>query len=1636
MINLQYGEMMSRRAWRQGEEVAFSRFVDKWFSGRFDGPTEIQKRAWEVIERGENALIIAPTGSGKTLAAFLSAIDRLMMRGGGEEDEGSRGDPPAEAKGVRVLYISPLKALGVDVERNLQQPLAQISALMLERDGIEAGVSTGIRTGDTTPEQRRALVRKPPDILITTPESLYLMLTSKARETLAQVDTVIVDEIHSVAGTKRGAHLSLSLERLDALLASPAQRIGLSATVRPAEDVARFLGGAHPVTIVEETEPPAISVSVRVPVPDMANIQAAGQRTPKKAKRTEKDAWRTDRDLRRFMEASLPADGAARTPDSQLGSSSIWPYLEAVILQEVIAHHTTIVFVNSRGLCEKLTARLNERLARISEDAEGTDEVPFAYRPEIGSTTQLVSGAGEGHVIAKAHHGSISKEQRKIVEDELKRGEIPCVVATSSLELGIDMGSVDLVIQVAPPLSVSSGLQRVGRANHQVGGLSQAIVLPRTRLEVIDAAVAVEGMRAGAIERTSLVRSPLDVLAQQTVAAVSLGSLALEEGARPEDQAEDASLGLSADEWFAVVRRSACFTDLSREAFDAVLSMLSGSLLPADAGGFAPRILWDREEGMLRPRPGAHRCAIGGAGTIPDRGMYPVMLPEGAGRQGRRRVGELDEEMVHESRVGDIITLGTSPWRITQIASDRVLVEPAPGRTSRLPFWHGEGVGRPFEDGFAKGAFLRAAEQVVTEDERCEAGSGSDSTADSCTLMDSSAFEDRIKRIGLDGYARDNLLQVVRSQWRATGAVPTDQTLVLEVCPDEMGDLRIVLHSPFGKRVHEPWALAVSQRILHEHGYCPQVLAQDDGIVIPLPEAAGFAPSPDAFLFSVPEIEEIVRASVSQTSVFAARFRECAARALLMPTQSFGKRAPLWLQRLKGSQLLEAARGYPDLPIFAEAVRECLQDVYDMEGLRTVMEQLDGGAIRILEVHTTVPSPFSAPLLFGYVAEHLYEGDLPTAERRASLAVADPTLLNELLGAVDIGDVVDEEVVAEVAAELQRLRAFPKGASGQSSLPMTEAVADLLRVLGPLTTEEVRERIPSEGIEEALSELECQRRAHQAVVGGQEKWVGVSDAPALKKALGVEVPAWALQGAPRLPADPLKELVARYGRTHGPFTTAEAACAFGLGEALIEGTLEQLRAEGKLLTGSFKNPSGNGDRRFSWIWKEVYDRIRARSLAKARSAVSPVSLAAYMRYLFSLQGIGEDLQGGEELEPLDRLAEVIARFEGVFLEAGLWEAVVFPARVPGYKPGMLDELLASRDICWVGKTDASKAAAESGAQGDAPSRASQRLVAFFPTDSPFAPLEGEQLELDIAEAEPLMAKLWAGKVMTTSFEAVRVATGTAQPKAALPRSRRAHSRRGRSRQGSGYQAAVKQATDKVVSIAAAYGSLTGTWHEVIEPQVEPTLQGVALVESALDRYAVVTRDTALLSGVPGGLPVFEPYLKSWEERGRLLRGMFVEGLGPVQYADLDTVEELRTEEQEGDALRFTVLSAEDPACLYGQGLPWPGMSAPDGCKDKPRRVPDALVVFRGGSPVIYAAPRLRYLLMFTEDEELMQNALDALVCSVVQQARAQGSGLVRKKLLVQRVNGQPVLGSVFEGLLQGAGFVRLPDGLRLYPDPF
>ena len=1020
------------------------------------------------------------------------------------------------------------------------------------------------------------------------------MLTSQARETLRTVETVIVDEVHALAGSKRGAHLALSLERLDDLLEKPAQRIGLSATVRPRDEIARFLGGPHPVRVVASEGRPDMDVRVRVPVRDMTAVPtfggsdltggAAGKRGGGPRRAPAEEAWKSDRALRAAMaKSSLPA--STTSPDSRLGSSSIWPYIEASILDEVLAHRTTIVFVNSRGLCEKLTARLNDLYAKRMGIARGVDmDAPAApIRSDLGSTADMSTGAPA--VIAKAHHGSVSKEKRLQVERELKAGELPCVVATSSLELGIDMGSIDLVLQVAAPPSVASALQRIGRANHQVGGRSTGSIFPRTRTEIIDAAVAAEGMYEGRIEQTALVKNALDVLAQQTVAAVAMDELA-------------------ADDWFDTVRRAAPYSELPRRAFDSVLSMLAGRYATADLAEFSPRIVWDRERGRLLARPGTQRQAVMSAGTIPDRGMFSVVLPEGDGAQGRRRVGELDEEMVYESRVGDIITLGTSSWRISEITRDRVIVEPAPGRSARLPFWHGEGVGRPAETGRMRGAFLRAVAAGIE---------GDDAEAEEGGFGVSCAVSERLAADGLDDDAQRNLVELIRSQRAATGIIPDDKTLVVERCEDEQGDWRVLLHSPYGRRVHEPWAMAVSDRIMAIYGYDAQAMAADDGIVLRIPMTETRLPGIELFAFDPDELDRIVRDRVGSTSLFSARFRECAARALLMSPIAPGKRAPLWQQRLKAGQLLEAARREREFPILVETARECLQDVYDMRALHELMEQVQAGSVRLVEAQTSVPSPFAAPLLFGYVGERLYAGDLPHAEQRASLLSLDPTLLGELLGSTDLGDVLDADVIAGVEAGLQRLAPDRRGACAASRAGSADALrrgcdlraavrrgggASRMRSSTPKRTTTGaadeggrRSGRGRRGSARAIPLEELHATRPSGVYGrvgrqGARGLASVDDAAFLRDALGATIPPWAdalnrpasqsgqaqaplrdpersaqreIEGSRAASAEsdggedalhPLDELLARYARTHGPFSAEAAAARFGIGVAV------------------------------------------------------------------------------------------------------------------------------------------------------------------------------------------------------------------------------------------------------------------------------------------------------------------------------------------------------------------------------------------------------------------------------------------------------------------------------------------------------
>ncbi len=1149
----------------------FSRPTRDWFQGAFSVPTPAQNGAWNAISSGHHALVVAPTGSGKTLAAFLWALDRLLVSAPAEPeplpgvapDTGKRTRGKTPRRKTRVLYISPLKALGVDVERNLRAPLIGITQTA-KRLGLPAPLITvGVRSGDTTTADRRALLSHPPDILITTPESLFLMLTSKARETLSEIDTIIIDEVHAVAGTKRGAHLAVSLERLDALLPKPAQRIGLSATVEPRELVAQFLAGSAPVEIVAPPSRKNWDLTVSVPVEDMSDLQGA--------------AGAFD---------SGPASGLQP-------QASIWPHVEEKIVDLVLANRSTIVFANSRRLSERLTARLNEIYAERQLMAAGGGWDPSedgangsngAAVPSPASTAtpahmmaQAGSSAGADPVLARAHHGSVSKDQRALIEDDLKSGRLRCVVATSSLELGIDMGAVDLVVQVESPPSVASGLQRVGRAGHQVGEVSQGVLFPKHRADLVHTAITVERMLGGRIERLSVPANPLDILAQQTVAATALGAIDVEE-------------------WFATVRRSAPFASLPRSAFEATLDLLAGRYPSDEFAELRPRIIWDRNAGTIEGRPGAQRLAVTSGGTIPDRGLFGVYIigtevegsgsaggdgkaasPAAAAAKGGRRVGELDEEMVYESRVGDVFALGATSWKIEDITHDRVLVSPAFGQPGKLPFWKGDSLGRPVDLGRALGAFVRelSVSDVGPATERCKAS-------------------------GLDDFAANNLIQYLAEQKLATEIVPSDTTLVVERFHDELGDWRVVLHSPFGMPVHAPWALAVGQRLQQRYGLDGSAMAADDGIVLRVPMMEDEPPGAELFLFDPEELEQIVTAEVGGSALFASRFRECAARALLLPRQNPGKRQPLWQQRQRSAQLLDVARKYPTFPIVLETVRECLQDVYDLPALKDLAAAVERRELRIVETTTQQPSPFAKSLLFGYVAQFLYEGDSPLAERRAAALALDSTLLNELLGRVELRELLDAKVIDATERELQRLAPDRK-------VRGMEGVADLLRLLGPLTAEEVAARLePAAGAGTELesvaapdAETETQTdtapedaagaataspadaaehftallRANRAIkvnIGGVERHAAVEDAARLRDALGVPLPMGVPLAFIEPVADPLGDLVSRYARTHGPFTAAEAAARLGLGVAVVGTALKRLAADGRVVEGEFR----------------------------------------------------------------------------------------------------------------------------------------------------------------------------------------------------------------------------------------------------------------------------------------------------------------------------------------------------------------------------------------------------------------------------------------------------------------------------------
>ncbi|OBA63466.1 ATP-dependent helicase [Mycobacterium sp. 1100029.7] len=1507
----------------------FSAITREWFGSTFSAPTTAQAAAWEAIADGNNTLVIAPTGSGKTLAAFLWALDSLA----------NQTDPADRPAGTRVLYVSPLKALAVDVERNLRTPLAGLTRIA-ERDGLPApDISVGVRSGDTPPQRRRELINSPPDVLITTPESLFLMLTSAARETLAGVQTVIVDEVHAIAAGKRGAHLAVSLERLDALRdGPPAQRIGLSATVRPPEELARFLSGPSPTTIVAPPSAKRFQLTVQVPVPDMANL--------------------TD--------------------------NTIWPDVEARLVDLIEEHSSTIVFANSRRLAERLTARLNE----IHAERSGIEPaIPLSQK-----TNQKVPGGAPAHImgsgqtygadalLARAHHGSVSKEQRALVEEDLKRGLLKAVVATSSLELGIDMGAVDLVIQVEAPPSVASGLQRIGRAGHQVGEVSQGVLFPKHRTDLISCAVTVERMLAGQIESMRVPANPLDILAQQTVAAAALEPL-------------------DADRWFDTVRRSAPFATLPRSVFEATLDLLSGKYPSTEFAELRPRLVYDRDTGTLTARPGAQRLAVTSGGAIPDRGMFTVYLASEAEKPSR--VGELDEEMVYESRPGDVISLGATSWRITEITHDRVLVVPAPGLPARLPFWRGDDVGRPAELGAALGAFTGELAGLNRE-----------------------AFGERCATLGFNDYATDNLWVLLDDQRTATGTVPTDTTLVVERFRDELGDWRVILHSPYGLRVHGPLALAVGRRLLERYGIDEKPTASDDGIVVHLPDTLEETPvGAELFVFDADEIDPIVTAEVGGSALFASRFRECAARALLLPRRHPGKRSPLWQQRQRAAQLLEVARKYPDFPIVLETVRECLQDVYDVPALVELMKGIATRRVRVLEAETAKPSPFAASLLFGYVGAFMYEGDSPLAERRAAALSLDSTLLAELLGRVELRELLDPEVIAATGRQLQHL-------SADRAARDAEAVADLLRLLGPLTEEEVAARAEAADVNGWLEGLRAARRALTVSFAGRNWWVAIEDIGRLRDGVGAPVPLGVPATFTEQVADPLGELLGRYARTRTPFTTAEAAARFGLGLRVTADVLGRLASDGRLVRGDFvavTDTSGvsGGVGGEQWCDADVLRILRRRSLAALRAQVEPVSTAAYGRFLPAWHHVGA-------ASGLDGLMTVVDQLAGVRIPASALEPLVLAPRVRDYSPAMLDELLAAGEVTWSG------AGSISGSDGWIALHASESapLTLTAPDEIDFTDthraildtLAGggayffRQLAVDgVAETalkEALWQLIWAGWITGDAFAPVRaLLTGTGARKRSAP----AHRTR-RAPRLSRYSVAHPQARSTDPTVA-------GRWSALPVPEPDSTLRAHYQAELLLNRHGVLTRGAVAAENVPGGFATLYKVLSTFEEAGRCQRGYFVESLGGAQFAVASTVDRLRSYldgvDPERPEYRAVVLAAADPANPYGAALPWPATD--EGAR--PGRKAGALVVLVDGQLAWFLERGGRSLLTFTEDAGAHLAAGQALA-NLVSSRRVEA-------ILVERINGVPALQPLAGGpspvaeALAEAGFARTPRGMRL-----
>jgi ATP-dependent helicase Lhr and Lhr-like helicase len=1466
----------------------FSRPTRNWFTDNFAVPTPVQREGWQVIGRGAHALLVAPTGSGKTLAAFLAGIDRLMQ------------DTGEAKRGVRVLYVSPLKALVYDVERNLRAPLAGILRTA-ERLGEPArGIRVAMRTGDTRQTERRAQLKDPAEILVTTPESLYLLLGSKARENLRTVHTLIVDEVHALAPTKRGAHLALSLERLAEITDTDPQRIGLSATVNPPEAAARFLGGDREVAIVDTSEKPALDLSVEIPVADMEAVQAPRTATPRGG--------------------SILGELYAREVARPTPERGIWPAMYPALVEAIRTHRSTLVFVNSRGLAERLTQRLNE----VADES-----------------------------LVLAHHGSVSRERRAEIEEGLKAGRLKGIVATSSLELGVDMGAVDLVILVESPGSVARGLQRVGRAGHQVGAVSRGVIYPKFRGDLLECAVVSEAMLEGQLEPISMPRNPLDVLAQQLVAMVCDSPRTVGELER-------------------LVRRAAPYRELSRTLLEGVLDMLSGHYPSAEFADLRPWLAWDRAEDRLTPRRGAPMATRLNAGTIPDRGLYAVHL----GADGPR-LGELDEEMVFETRAGENILLGASTWRVEEITRDRVIVSPAPGEPGKLPFWHGDSLGRPVELGRRLGALT--------------ARLGAMSQAEAARWLEA--------HTPLSAFAAGNLAAYVHEQKQHTGTLPTDRAITVERFRDELGDWRACILSPFGARIHAPWAMALQNLLSARSGFEVQVMYTDDGIVLrfadtdALPDADDLIPDPE-------EVEELITEQLATTALFAGLFRENAARALLLTRNRPEGRTPLWAQRMKAAQLLATVSRYPAFPIVLETYRQALSDVFDLAGLKGILADIRARRVRVDEVETASASPFARSLVFAYVAAYIYEQDAPLAERRAQALTLDRGLLSELLGQAELRELLDAGVLAELEAELAR-------ETDETRARDADELHDLLRRLGDQTTDELTGRC-TEDAAPWLEALRASGRAAAVCIAGEPRFIAAEDAGLYRDALGVAPPPGLpdafLGGVP----DALEQLLRRFARTRGPFLTRQAAARYGLTEAQVGPVLRALLSEGRLVQGELR-PGGTEP---EWCDVDILRRLKRRTLASLRHQAAPVEARALARFLPEWHGLTQ--QTGQPRGGAGRLMEVVGQLEGLPLPWSLLSEVILPARVSGFTLEMLDMAAATGQVVWVGT------AAQGPRDGRVALYRRERapLLLAPPEDLPDEPIQRTllehlvrrgasfylELQTAVQRAHPqanasdfraaLWDLVWAGAITNDTFAPLR----------ALARSpaRGSASGSGRTARRGGQ---------------ALAGGRWSRVDDLRDPAVSETEQAVARAEMLLERYGIVSREAALAEGLPGGFGAVYGVLKAMEEAGRIRRGFFVEGLSGAQFAWAGAVDRIRGIRLEDDpdaggepVVHF--LATMDPANPFGTLLPWP---EPTG-DTRPRRVPGAWVIVADGLPVLYLGPGGKQLVTLDQEPHRLLAACRAL-------HRIPRTG--RRRLLgIEQVDGVPVQESAHAGVLLEAGFVR------------